>query len=76
MSPTPCLESRAAVVGKCDGAITDTNFCRRLAPPLVISEEDLDRAVDIIEECLRELDSVEDIADLSVHAGSTTFVSL
>jgi len=41
-----------------------------------MSEEDLDRAVDIIEECLRELDSVEDIADLSVHAGSTTFVSL
>jgi len=61
---------------KREGTKTDTNFHSRLASPLVISEEDLDRAADIIEECLRELDSVEDIADLSVHAGSTTFVSL
>jgi len=48
----------------------------RLAPPLVITREDLDRAVDVIEECLRELDIVEVIEDLSVHAGSETFVSL
>ena len=66
---------RQAVVEVLRGTRTDTRYSR-LAPPLVISEEDLDRAVDIIEECLRELDSVEDIVDLSVHAGSTTFVSL
>jgi len=48
----------------------------RLAPPLVIEKEDLDRAVDVIEECLRELDTVDVIEDLSVHAGSETFVSL
>jgi len=69
------LRSRDGVV-RCESTEADTRPHSRLAPPLVISEEDLDRAVDIIEECLRELDSVEDIADLSVHAGSTTFVSL
>ena len=30
----------------------------------------------MIEECLRELDEVDVIEDLSVHAGSETFVSL
>ena len=33
----------------------------RLAPPLVISEEDLDRGVEIIKEALQELDTVESI---------------
>jgi len=75
VSLTSYSQSRAGAV-KRERLKTDTNFHSRLAPPLVISEEDLERAADIIEECLHELDSVDDIADLSVHAGSTTFVSL
>jgi len=33
----------------------------RFAPPLVISEEDLDKAVEIIESCVRDLDTVDEI---------------
>ncbi|GJJ14021.1 hypothetical protein Clacol_008278 [Clathrus columnatus] len=33
----------------------------RFAPPLVISEEDLDRAIHIIGQCLNDLDKIEDI---------------
>jgi len=33
----------------------------RFAPPLVISEEDLMKAVEIIEECLIDLDTLDDI---------------
>ncbi|EPQ55929.1 ornithine-oxo-acid aminotransferase [Gloeophyllum trabeum ATCC 11539] len=33
----------------------------RFAPPLVISEEDLDKAIGIIESCLNDLDKLDDI---------------
>lgn len=33
----------------------------RFAPPLVISEEDLDKAIGIIESCLNDLDQLDDI---------------
>jgi len=44
----------------------------RLAPPLVISEEDVHKSVKIIDACLHELDIREYIEDISVsHGGSS-----
>jgi ornithine--oxo-acid transaminase len=45
----------------------------RFAPPLVISEEDLDRAVRILKECLEDLDTVRHPVH-SVRAASLTCV--
>lgn len=33
----------------------------RFAPPLVISEEELDKAIAIIKECMEDLDKLDDI---------------
>ena len=48
----------------------------RLAPPLVISLEDLDTALDIIRSCLLDLDSVDSIEDISATGGEEKFTSL
>lgn len=56
---------------------TDSDLNRiRLAPPLVIDEEDLTAAVNIIRESLLELDTRDVIEDLSNHDTQAKFVSL
>jgi len=48
----------------------------RLAPPLVITEQEVDQVISVIGAALRELDTREHIEDLSAHDTKEQFVSL